>query len=403
LAASYLALMQEIIFERPYVPVPPYHGRLWPKILIPLAKHILQRSYGIISTDVKHTERLRESLAGGHAVLLAVNHSRDQDPLVLYKLSLAVNRPFFLMASWHVFEQGRLRGYLLRRAGGFSIYREGVDRGAVNTAVEILEKGQRPLVIFPEGIVSRTNQHINPLMEGVSLIARSAARKRAKHNPPGKLIVHPVAIRYHFRGDINAAVSKVLDEIEQRISWQPQRHLPQLERIYKLGGALLSLKEIEYLGAPQAGELTPRLERLMDAILTPLEQQWLKEVGTDSVPARVKRLRAAILPDMIAGKLEAAERQRRWKHLADVYLAQQLNHYPQDYLKSNPNADRLLETIERFEEDLTDVIRVHGPTETTVTVGTAIEVSPTRESRGGDDPLLTEIDSQLRQMLEIKQ
>jgi 1-acyl-sn-glycerol-3-phosphate acyltransferase len=394
--------MQQIIFERPYVPVPPYHGRLWPKLLTRLAPVILKRSYGIVSIDVQHAQRLRDSISAGHAVILAPNHSRDQDPLVLAPLSLAVNHPFFIMASWHVFEQSRLRGGLLRRAGGFSIYREGVDRAAVNTAVDLLEQAARPLVIFPEGIVSRTNEHINPLMEGVSLIARSAAKKRAKRNPPGKLVVHPVALRYHFRGDIDAAVNRVLDEIEQRLSWQPQRHLPQLERIYKVGGALLSLKEIEYLGAPQTGEINPRLDRLIDAILSPLEAQWLKGAEHDSVPARVKRLRTAILPDMIAGKLDDAERQRRWRHLADVYLAQQLNHYPQDYLRSKMTPDRLLETIERFEEDLTDRIRVHGQSTVTITVGTPIEVSPTRESRGSEDPLLREINRQLREMLGIE-
>ena len=58
------------------------------------------------------------------------------------------------MASWHVFMQSEMLSFFLRRAGVFSIYREGIDRGAVNLAVEILENAERPLVIFPEGIIS---------------------------------------------------------------------------------------------------------------------------------------------------------------------------------------------------------------------------------------------------------
>jgi N-acetylglutamate synthase-like GNAT family acetyltransferase len=87
--------------------------------------------------------------------------------------------------------------------------------------------------------------------------------------------------------------------------------------------------------------------------------------------------------------------------LADVYLAQQLFHYPPDYVKSNPTPERILETVERFEEDLTDKIRVHGPISATVTVGTAIAVNPTREGRGSGDPLLQQIESQLREMLGL--
>lgn len=321
--------------------------------------------------------------------------------MVLGPLARAAGKPFFIMASWHVFMQDRLSGFLLNRAGAFSIYREGIDRGAIDTAIEILEKAQRPMVMFPEGIIARTNDHLNPLMEGVALIARSAAKKRAKMDPPKKLVVHPIAIRYHFHGNIDTAVASILDEIEARLSWQPQRHLSRLDRIYKVGSALLTLKELEYTDQPQTGDIATRLQNLIDRILDPLEEQWLHEKHDGSVTARVKRLRTAILPELVKGELDEAELARRWRQLADVYLAQQLWHYPPDYVRSNPSAERLLETVERFEEDLTDKIRLHGPISATVTVGEAIEVSPQREARGAADPLLVKIEEQLRTMLNL--
>jgi 1-acyl-sn-glycerol-3-phosphate acyltransferase len=297
--------------------------------------------------------------------------------------------------------QDRLRTFMLRRAGAFSIYREGIDRSALNTAIEILENAERPLVIFPEGFISRTNDRLNDLMDGTALIARSAAKKRAKMQPPGKVVVHPIALRYTFHGDINASVTRMLDEIEARLSWRPQRHLQPLERIYKTGGALLALKEIEYLDRTQDGELGRRLERLINGILEPLEKEWLNGEHEGIVPARVKKLRSAILPDMTKGELDEAERERRWKQLADLYLAQALFNYPPDYVKSKPSPERLLETIERFEENLTDNVRVHGPIHATVTVGEAIEVPAAREGRGGGDPLMDQIEQQLRSMLGI--
>ncbi len=393
--------MQEIVIDKPYVPVPPYRGRIWPRLLLLYLPRMLRKKYDVVKVECVNADRLRQSIADGHGILLTPNHCRDEDPFVLGALSREVGSPFFAMASWHLFMQDWLHTFLLRRAGAFSIYREGIDRTAVNTAVDILEEGKRPLVIFPEGHISRANDRLNELLEGSAVIPRSAAKKRAKMEPPKKVVVHPIAIRYSFHGDINQAVAKVLDDIETRLTWRKQKNLPMLDRIYKTGEALLSLKEIEYLGKAKDGDIAVRLKNLMDAILVPLEEQWLKTKHDDSVPSRVKRLRSAILPDMTKGDIDEAERQQRWAQLADLYLAQQLFHYPPDYVQSNPTPERLLETIERFEEDLTDKVSLHGPIHAKITVGTAIEVPPTREGRGADDPLMAQIEQQLREMLGI--
>jgi len=362
---------------------------------------MLRKKYGIEKVEVVNGERMAASLKAGHGILLTPNHSRDEDPFVVGELARQVGTPLFIVASWHLFMQDRLKTFMLRRAGAFSIYREGIDRAALNTSIEILETAERPLVIFPEGFISRTNDRLNDLMDGTALIARSAAKKRAKMQPPGKVVVHPIGLRYKFLGDINGSVTKTLDEIEARLSWRPQRHLQPLDRIYKTGGALLALKEIEYMERAQDGELGPRLERLIDAILEPLEKEWLEGEHEGIVPARVKKLRSAILPDMTKGELDETERERRWRQLADLYLAQQLYNYPPDYVKSKASPERLLETIERFEEDLTDKVRVHGPIHATVTVGEAIEVPAAREGRGDGDPVMDQIEGQLRGMLGI--
>lgn len=393
--------MQRVVIDEPYVPVLPHRGRIWPALLSLVLPGILRRSYGVTRVECVHAERLQASLTAGHGVVLAPNHCRDEDPLVLGALSRAAGSPFFTIASWHVFKLSRLNAFVLPRAGAFSIYREGTDRSAINTAVDILEKAERPLVIFPEGHISRTNDRLGALMEGVTLIARTAAKKRAKLATPGKVVAHPVAIRYVFQGDAEVAAAQVLDEIEARLTWPPRRGVPVCERIAKVGGALLMLKELEYLGQPQVGDIGPRLEKLINAVLGPREDEWAAGKHDGSVNARVKRLRTAILPDLVKGELPEAERARRWQHLADAYLAQQLFHYPPDYLDGDVPPTRLIETVERFEEDLTDKVRVHGEISATITVGEAVDVSPERAARGGDDPVLTEIERQLRAMLGL--
>ena len=43
------------------------------------------------------------------------------------------------------------------------------------------------------------------------------------------------------------------------------------------------------------------------------------------VVPRVRNLRVKIIPEMLTGSLPQAEKDRRWKQLADLYLAQQIS------------------------------------------------------------------------------
>jgi 1-acyl-sn-glycerol-3-phosphate acyltransferase len=391
--------MNSVLSDKPYVPVPPYHGTIWPRALNLYIPRYLRRRYATRNVRVDGAEKLRASIDAGHGILITPNHCRDEDPFILSTLARRVDHPFFVVASAHLFMGSKLRSFLARRAGAFSIYREGMDKQAVQTSIAILESAERPLVIFPEGHISRTNDRLTPMLEGTALIARQAAKKRAKENK--KVVVHPVALRYTFPFDIDAAAATMLEQIETRLTWRPNRGLAIVERLTKVGAGLLALKELQYLGRTQDGAIADRIPRLIDAILTPLEHDWVHDNHDGHPVARVKRLRAAILPDIIKGDLDEAEKSRRWRLLEDAELAQQLYHYPPHYVTDSSSKSRIIETIERFEEDLTDQVTVHGPVDATLTVGEAIEVSTARESRGESDPLMSAIEEQLRKMLGI--
>jgi 1-acyl-sn-glycerol-3-phosphate acyltransferase len=388
-----------VVSDKPYVPVPPHHGTLWPRLLNLYFPRYLRRRYGTASVEVVGADKLRASIAAGHGVLITPNHCRDEDPFIISWLARAVGRPFFVVASAHLFMGSRLQAFLLRRAGAFSIYREGLDKQAVQTSIEILESAERPLVIFPEGHISRTNDRLTPMLEGTALIARQAAKKRGKENR--KVVVHPVALRYSFPFDVDAAVARMLDDIERRLTWRPSRELRLPERFTKVGTGLLALKELEHLGHTQDGTIPERIPKLIDALLRPMEAEWTHGNADGHVVARVKRLRSSILPDMIKGDLDEAEKARRWRQLEDADLAQQLYHYPPNYVGDGAAKNRMIETVERFEEDLTGKVTVHGPVNAKVTVGDAIEVSTAREARGEADPLMAGIEDQLRAMLGI--
>lgn len=393
--------MQKIIVEKPYTFVPPYLGVFWPYVFraIHLHAYYLSRSEGVRGHEIRHLERFRDSLDAGHAILLTPNHPRTADPLAMGWLAVEARCHFHVMASWHLFHKSRLYSWAIRAMGGFSVNREGVDRQAINMAVDLLAEGKRPLIIFPEGATSRTADRLQAMLDGVAFIARAAAKKRAKHSPPGKVVVHPVAVKYFYSGDIHKAADDVLTDIERQLTWKPQRHVPLLERILKVGSGLLSLKEIEYLGQPHTGTLGERIIRLTDRLLGPIETEWMGRVQSGLVVPRVRNLRTRILPEMVTGQLAAPERARRWQQLADIYLAQQLACYPPDYLL-RPTVDRVLEMLEKLEEDLTDKARLHGNLRVVLDVGEAIEVLPQRDRGAPIDPVMMQIQQSLQRMID---
>src|SRR5262249_36916844 len=158
----------------------------------------VRRGWGVGSPEFRGLDHVRASLAAGHGVLIAPNHCRPSDPEVVGLLCIELGTPCYMMASWHLFMQGRVQRFLLRATGVSSVHREGIDREAIRAATQYLAGATRPLVIFPEGVVSRSNDRLGNLMDGTAFIARSAAKQRAKADPLGKVVVHPVALRYFF-------------------------------------------------------------------------------------------------------------------------------------------------------------------------------------------------------------
>ncbi|MEI8108260.1 MAG: 1-acyl-sn-glycerol-3-phosphate acyltransferase [Verrucomicrobiota bacterium] len=387
--------MQAVVIDKPYTFIPPRHSRFWHWVLRRILPNYLRKSDGIAAVECIGAEKLRASLDAGHGVMIVGNHSRPCDPMILDFLAAKVHRPFHVIASWHVFMTSKFQRFILPRVGGFSVYREGMDRESLKCAIKTVADGKFPLVIFAEGIITRCNDRMVHFMEGPAFMARAAAKQRKE----GKIVVHPVFIRYFFEGNLEESITPVVESIERRFSWQPQVQLTLHERILKIGGALLDLKELEYFQAPQPGSFQERLAKLIDHLLTPLENQWTPGRHDGDTMARVKRMRSAILPDMVNSQLTEEDRASRWRQLADVYLVQQLHCYPGDYI-DHPTPERILETVERYDEDLTDAARPHFPIRAVITVGDAIEVGPERDRSREVDPITIEIRQRMEELQE---
>jgi len=394
--------MQKIVLEEPYQHVPPRHATAWPTMFQHVLPWYLRKTYGIMTCEIVGMDRLRASLAAGHGIMLMPNHSRDEDGLVMGQLSCKLQTWFYYMSSWHLFKASWPMSFLLPRVGVYSVYREGPDRAAVKTSVGLLTQGSRPVVIFPEGYLGRTNDRLNPLMDGAALIARSAAKIRARHNPPSQVVVHPVAIRYRLKGPLEPGVAGVLTNLEKRLGLPLGSQLSLFSRLEAIEVAMLDKLENEELGRLQTGPITTRRSQLIQAILAPLEDEWNGHRSEqESVQSRVRGLRTSIVQGLVSGGLTPEEHRRRWRQLQSIYTAQGLDNYPPDYLAGQPTPERVLETIERLEEDLTDKVHPHVPLAVTVSIGEAIVVNPVGAGRGGSDPLLSAVEGQLRTMLGL--
>lgn len=340
----------------------------------------------------EHIEQSHRREAG---ILLTPNHCGFADPPVMGMLGLQVGQFFYYMASWHLFKQSRWSHFKLTRTGAFSVFREGSDREAMRESVRILNHAERPLVVFPEGTWFRRNDRVGPLQEGVSLIARKAAKESQR-----PIFIHPVAIKYWYLEDPSPAMSRHLGVVESRLRWHPQEHLSIHERIAKLSEAFVAVKEIEYLGAPSTGDLDRRISELSDHLLSGLESKYFGVTQRSQPMDRVRSLLQVLVRNYQRPSSENARKETE-RDLDKAFFCQVLFGHSQEYLSEWPNAERLAESVKRLEEDLTGAEIQLGPVGAVVHVCEGIDVREFQASgSGASSSLMTEIGWRIQSTLD---
>ncbi len=382
---------------------PPRPSRVWRTLLTPFQWRFLWH-HRIAWIRIEGMQRLAR-IPPQDGILICPNHSFAGDGSTVMHLSRKMRRTTCIMAAWHVF-RGHLGldGWLLQRQGLFSVDREGCDRRAIRTAIELLSGGAA-VIIFPEGEIYHLNDRLTPLREGVAFIAVSAQKDVEKIRAAGHIWVVPAAIRYRFVGNVMGKIERTVDAFERRLLIRARSSTPIHERIINLGEVLLTIKEKEHLGRSleMDGNLPTRIARLTEHLLSRLEQAHLGKTNpTETVPVRVKCLRRRLLesvakdgvaPDVVPVVREA---------LADVHLAIQLFSYPGDYLSTQPTPERMAETLEKFEEDMDGVEATPiGWRKARVILGEPIIVRPVlgESTRTIADDLTARLEIELQQLM----
>ena len=401
-----------VVFERPYEFQPPIHSTFWPWLIqsLRLYDRYLKKKEGVVDYELRDTDLLKQSLDARHGILLAPNHCRYADPLVLGWPARELGIHVHAMASWHLFNEGWLDAFAIRRMGGFSVFREGNDRQSLEAAIDILVSGRRPLIVFPEGTTNRTNDQLKPLLDGVAFMARTAAKRRAKqHADPvsrsqagsGQVVVHPVGIKYLCVSNIDQWANQQLDQFEQRLGWKYMPRRDVRSRTVQLAEGLLALKETQYLGQSMSGELPDRRDRLIDHVLNATEQEMKLERKSEEVRERVRHIRSTASTRFFENGGSSADSIDLRRHVQAADFAQDLSSYPDSYLMKDQATDtRIVETIQRMQETVYGEADHSVPLKVVIQFAPAIEVSVKRPPKGQGDPLMQSLEEQLQSMIQ---
>ena len=333
--------------------IPPRVGRFWLWLGRLYARKVYLKQHRVASVEVEGLEHFAPLLGRGDGVMITPNHPDHADSGVMLELGRTLGRVLYFMAAYQIFQiNGRAGRFLLPRVGAFPVDREGADLRAFKTAVEILGKGQDPLVIFPEGEIYHVNDRLTPIREGAAAVATSAAKRAGER---GKTVwIVPMGIKYRFLdgADPMPALQQTMARLESRFGWWPRHENGLVDRIHAYAEAMLGLKEMELLGATRPGTIKERICSLRDALLDSLEDRHFGKRRDDTVPVRVKEIRHACLEKLAdpATTPECAAMLRR--DLYDVFLAVQLFSYRGDYLREAPTVERIAETLTKFEQDV---------------------------------------------------
>lgn len=180
-----------------------------------------------------------------------------------------------------------------------------------------------------------------------------------------------------------------------------------VERIYKFGEAVLSLKEKEFLNRSLQGTLDERLTEFRETLIQEEELTYLGKVTEGEHPSRIRMVRGRIRSILLDEKKPPDEEALRKCHrtLDRLYMAIQLYSYPGQYLDDKPSMDRIAETIHKFEEDAFEKNEIYGQRIVEVTFCEPIDLSLAmdayeKDSKATVHDITSQIETAIKSVLE---
>lgn len=317
-------------------------------LVLPGKNHLIKDIQ--IEGDIRQVRDLKKA---GHRILFVINHPSHSDPQVVTELHRRMRIPSSFMAAYDVFLRSKRAAWCMQRLGHFSIDREGNDRKAMATAIEILKEGKFALNIFPEGNVYLTNDRVTPFLDGTAFIALKA--QKALENE--KVTVVPLSLKFtHLttpRTTLRSRMRKLGDDSGFTFDPDPD----PVEAIMGLGTHLLAahLRTHGYENeiSPTDRNVHRELDLLAHAIMADIESELnLPPSVSDKLISRIRKARSTIHSLRIKEDSNIESNTDLLRSTAKkTILALRIHGYLDPYLTANPTIDRFDETVEKLSED----------------------------------------------------
>jgi 1-acyl-sn-glycerol-3-phosphate acyltransferase len=304
-----------------------------------------------------------QALPRGAGIILAANHADETDMRACLELSRRCRRQFLYMMNREAFDEASgIAGWWLQRLGAFSVERGGQNDVAKRFAIDIVQRGQDVLVIFPEGEIYYLNDLVQPFKSGAVEIGMRAVVDQRKTQPDWTAYLVPMAIKYRYREPIRPILERRTRLMEQRLLLlSAPDSLPR--RLTLILDDLLHRQQMIHHLAPDPDrrvELTDRVQEARRAVLSQIESEY---PGASADPHaettdRTWRLSAYVRRLLRQAGPHSAEIRDRFRlDLAALERVVKMGTWQPNYVDLNPSQERLAEMVLKLERDVYGVKR----------------------------------------------
>lgn len=364
------------------------------RLLRPARRRILVRKQRMKQLEVIGAEHLLEAKRNQYGLLLTPNHAFHYDSNVLLEVGDRIGCPLTFMTAWQVFAMSnRFNRWLMRRHGCFSVDRDGVDVAACKQAMKIVREGHSPLVIFPEGEIFHSPDHVLPFREGAAVIALGAARRAER-----PVACVPVAMRIEYLRSPEESIAAILSRVEIKLGVRTSTGLTSMQRSIRCARKILTSLETQYLGSRSTGSLKDRASQLQYVLLERLETELRISKRDSSVLERISSIRKAIIEQQGA-LIDDGENARQ---LETLFICTQLLSYNSAEINANPTLEQVAGFVEKLEEDVfgSSSPSVMGDRKVVVSFGEPVLLQPGREQKTTASELTLQLQQQVQTLLD---
>jgi len=346
---------------------PPKLNPLIVRLTKALAPPIIKNNQKVSAVSVDDKSRQILSSVRNESAVLVPNHSDYADALVMFLLSREIDATFNYMTASEIFLEGRFRAwksFLIQQLGGYSVIRGSVDRDAFRTTRQLLQTGERPIVIFAEGGLTRQNDTVTPFESGVVQLCFWALDDLRKADQLKPVYAVPVGIKYIYDQNIWSDIELALSRLELEILPEmPPTDLQSYERLRLIGTKIMEVLEKEFrINVDSETTLDLRINILREEILQRIETFMEIKVHPETdFRKRIRLLKNTIDAELFKETEELSEYERKvHRQRSEIFrqfyidierLTNFITIY-EDYVIEERSQERFMDVVKRLENEV---------------------------------------------------